>query len=395
MKVTFVSNYINHHQIPLSNAIYNILGEGYHFIETIPMEKERINMGWNSDTASIPYVLRYYEDSEKCQAIIDDSDVVMFGGVEDESYIADRIAAGKIILRYSERLYREGQWKAVSPRGLIKKYKDHTSNRKKPMYLLCTGGYVADDYNIVKSYPGKKFRWGYFTEFIPNDGSTKQNDGKVHILWAGRFLKLKNPTTALTVASALKDENIDFELTMIGSGEQDEILRKTVEEKGLADFVTFKGSMTPPEVREYMLKADIFLFTSNYREGWGAVLNEAMNSRCACIASYAAGSTPFLIKNGYNGIVYKESKTNKEICDAAVKLAKDGELRKKMGDNAYNTIESKWNPEYAAEHLVKLMENLLEGRVVFEEEGPLSSDPAVKQRKMYKYLMENSEKCQN
>ena len=42
------------------------------------------------------------------------------------------------------------------------------------------------------------------------------------------------------------------------------------------------------------------------QEGWGAVLNEAMNSGCACIASHAIGSAGFLIEHGENGFVYRD-----------------------------------------------------------------------------------------
>ena len=45
MTITFVSNYINHHQIPFSNAMYAQSGEDYCFIQTEPMEEERRNMG--------------------------------------------------------------------------------------------------------------------------------------------------------------------------------------------------------------------------------------------------------------------------------------------------------------------------------------------------------------
>ena len=34
MKLTFVSNYINHHQIPLAEQLYARLGDDYRFIET-------------------------------------------------------------------------------------------------------------------------------------------------------------------------------------------------------------------------------------------------------------------------------------------------------------------------------------------------------------------------
>ena len=60
--------------------------------------------------------------------------------------------AGRPIVRYSERLYKTGQWKAVSPRGLRKKYQDHTRYRRGPVYLLCSGAYVAGDFRIVGAH---------------------------------------------------------------------------------------------------------------------------------------------------------------------------------------------------------------------------------------------------
>ena len=62
MTVTFISNYINHHQIPFSNACYRLLGEDFHFIQTEPMEAERLSMGWSSAGESLPYVSLLYEE---------------------------------------------------------------------------------------------------------------------------------------------------------------------------------------------------------------------------------------------------------------------------------------------------------------------------------------------
>ena len=149
MKVTFVSNYINHHQIPVSDEFYKRLGEDYHFIQTEPMEEERVKMGWGQAVAELQYLLCYYENEELCRQLILDSDVVIFGGVEDESYIAQRLEKGLFTIRYSERIYKEGQWKRISPRGLIKKYRDHIRYRKSDVYLLCSCGYVSDDFRLI------------------------------------------------------------------------------------------------------------------------------------------------------------------------------------------------------------------------------------------------------
>ena len=62
--------------------------------------------------------------------------------------------------------------------------------------------------------------------------------------------------------------------------------------------------MSPEKVRSVMEKSHIFVFTSSHLEGWGAVVNEAMNSGCAVVANVQAGAVPYLIEQGVNGIAY-------------------------------------------------------------------------------------------
>ena len=71
MKVCFISNYINHHQLPLSNELYKEWGEDYSFIQTEEVEEERLKMGWGSDFGDIPYLKFYYKEPENCQRLID------------------------------------------------------------------------------------------------------------------------------------------------------------------------------------------------------------------------------------------------------------------------------------------------------------------------------------
>ena len=46
ISVVFVSNYINHHQIPFCNAMDRLLQGNFTFVQTEPMEEERVRMGW-------------------------------------------------------------------------------------------------------------------------------------------------------------------------------------------------------------------------------------------------------------------------------------------------------------------------------------------------------------
>ena len=121
MTFAFVSNYINHHQLPLCEALYRRLGKAFVFIQTMPMEAERVEMGWSVDVDEIPYVMCLYRDEYECLKRIMESDVVLFGWTGREDIVTPRLRSGKTTLRVSERLYREGQWKAVSPRGLMAK----------------------------------------------------------------------------------------------------------------------------------------------------------------------------------------------------------------------------------------------------------------------------------
>lgn len=187
MTVSFISNYINHHQIPFCDACYKQWGEDFSFIQTQPMEQERLAMGWDQSGESFPYVLRFYEQEEQCKRLLMESDVLLAGWSDKEELVQQRLNEGKLTIRISERLYREGQWKAVSPKGLMHKYKEHIRYRKSNAYLLCAGAYVASDFHLIHAYPGKMFKWGYFPEMREyakgQPESLKEKEG-VHIVWA-------------------------------------------------------------------------------------------------------------------------------------------------------------------------------------------------------------------
>ncbi len=360
----------------------------FYFIQTMPMEEKRRDMGWAVDVKAIPYVVLYYEDENRAKELIEKSDVVLLGWTE--GLIADiekeRLGSGKLTFRISERIYREGQWKAISPKGLINKYKEHFIYRDKPVYLLCTGAYVASDFEIIKSYPGKKLKWGYFPDASvrgADDNGEEADQGmnlkrRFHLLWAGRLIDLKHPEFAVKIASELRSSGCDFDMDIVGDGPLMGSLKNMVSDNGLEGVVRLAGGKRPAEVLEYMAKADIFLFTSNYLEGWGAVVNEAMQSGCAVVASQEAGSVPFLIKDSFNGLIYR----NGSYDDFRSKVRYLFEHVKEievMGSKARETIENKWNAENAAMQLVRFCSEYLKGKKpIPAPDGPMSVAEIIK-----------------
>lgn len=377
--LVFVSNYINHHQVPLSNELYKVLGEKYHFVQTEAVEQERINMGWEDVASKLPYVRIYQDNPEENQKLIMEADVVVFGGTDDESYIMPRLEAGKPVIRYSERIYKTGRWKFISPRGLVKKYHDHIRFRNNPVYLLCAGGYVAGDFRLIGAYPKKKYKWGYFPETKEYDIEkliahkrelTEQNGGKVSILWAGRLIDWKHPEMAIKLADELRGLDYKFHLNLIGGGKMEPELQQMVKNKQLDSFVTFAGYKTPQEVRRYMEDSEIFIFTSDRQEGWGAVLNEAMNSGCACVVSHHIGAAPYLIKDKDNGFLFR-SIHQRDLRRKVEKLISDSTLRKQLGRKAYESVLHTWNAREAAGVLLDMGHQIIEGvKPEYRVEGP-------------------------
>ena len=362
MKVVFVSNYFNHHQQPFSDEMAKLTNGEYRFIQTIPMEEERKNMGWDMD--SLPdYVLNNYENEDcrkKCQKTIDEADVVIIGSASHK-LVEYRLKQNKLVFFYSERVYKKKRTILKYPYHCLKNFFQY--NRYKNVYMLCASAYTALDYAMTFSFLGKTYKWGYFPVLKRYEDIDELIDSKKKnsILWVARLIDLKHPEIPIKIARLLKDEGCVFELSLIGNGELEENLKALIKELKVEDCVKTLGSMKPEQVRQYMEKSDIFLFTSDRNEGWGAVLNESMNSGCAVVASHAIGSVPFLIQDEKNGLIYKDG--NIEDLFVKVKdLLTNVEKRKQIAKNAYKTMETQWNAEVAGIRFLELVETLLDNK---------------------------------
>ena len=391
MEVTFFSNFLNHHQLPFCLEMKKHLGDEFCFVETEPIEQERLEMGYEDMGEKYPFVLKSYKNDECYKLALEKgykSDVVIIGSAP-EIFIQERLNKNKITFRYTERILKEGVVRALDPRVSYGVWKQNTRYKDKNMFLLCASAYTSYDMHLFGAYPGKMYKWGYFPEVknydIDNLLKKKQENKEISILWAGRFFKWKHPEFAIKVAEGLKRKGYSFNLTIIGNGEMRENLRKEVQQKELQDVVLFKEFMPPESVRKYMEKADIFLFTSDFNEGWGAVLNESMNSGCAVVASHAIGSVPFLLKHGVNGMIFK-SGDEIELLNQVMQLCDDEELRTNLGRQAYKTLSEEWNASNAALNFLKLSDAIMNKKTVEILSGPCSTADIVSQRKMYDFL---------
>lgn len=381
MKIVIVSNYINHHMKALCQELYNILGCNFHFIETVAHENDTdaFKRGYayymsESNEEALPWIVRGWQERELAHQIIFDADAVITANCSDD-WILPRLKARKLTFRAHERWYRKPLLWYQFPRAIIGGWLHH--GRFPSLYLLSTSGYTAADTARIGCFRGKAYRWGYFPAFrtyTPQQIQQNKCSAVPIILWAGRFVDWKRADDAISACKILLSQGYRFQLRVAGSGPEEENLRKKAEKLG--DNVEFIGVLSPEALRDEMEKSEIFLFTSDFQEGWGVVLNEAMNSGCAVVASHAAGATPYLINDAVNGLIYPCGNVM-AMADRIQKLLDSKPLRLKMGLQAYQTIWQQWTAEKAADRLLHLCENLLNDVPPQETSGPCSIAPII------------------
>ena len=62
MKLTFLTNIVNHHQIPLADEFYKLLGDDYTYVAFEPLPDWLKKGGYQE--IERPYVLKVYEDTK-------------------------------------------------------------------------------------------------------------------------------------------------------------------------------------------------------------------------------------------------------------------------------------------------------------------------------------------
>lgn len=356
LSVIFLSNFFNHHQKPFSDALFAILGNHYHFIETVEMTQERKDMGWGMQ--SLPeYVIRaeeFFLYKEIWTQQIDNADVVIFGSAP-HSLVRKRIREKKLTFLCSERPLKKGLELHRYPDRLIRWNRWYPQNKN--MHLLCSSAYAAEDYAKFFLFRRKSFKWGYFPETRRYEDVEQllRNKNENSLIWVARYLDLKHPEIAVEVGRRLKRDGYSFQLSMIGNGELLEETRRKVEKEHLEDVIQICGAMKPDQVRTYMEKSQIHIFTSDRQEGWGAVLNEAMNSACVSIADRAIGAAPYLVEDGKNGFLYSGVD---DLYEKVKYLLDHGLEREMMAKAAYQTIVEEWNAETAVVRLIELIEKI-------------------------------------
>ena len=315
MKLVFYSNMLNYHQEPLARELIKILGEdNYRFIANEPTTDAINNFQLDKKFDSVPYVVPGYKYPAEARKLINEADCVVISGLP-VSFVSERLRADKLTFMQSEHFLKGPFKKDIMRLAKYLLYSGGRSAAKNPnakFYLLCSSGFAYHDYKLCGLFKNKAYKWGYFPEVkrYSDINELISHKQQASIIWAGRLIDWKHPELSVILARNLKAQGIKFTLKIIGDGFMRKPLESMVAEWNLNDCVELTGLMKIDKVRGELEKAQISLLTSDKGEGWGAVLNESMNSACVSVAGEKIGSVPFMLKNNHNGLIFRDKDPN-------------------------------------------------------------------------------------
>lgn len=378
MRLVMFTNYLDPQIVPLCKTLDSLSDHQFILAATDPFPDELVQNGYE-DYNVLPFVRRLYENDNLESELISGSDAVITAHCPARIY-ESAVKQNIPVFRICQHIYRNGDIAHIPLKMKASYYLKHTvALRNKPVYLLCLGTYTAQDYSFTGSYKGKMFEFGEFPDVIEydeNDLLMAKSVNPCTVLWVNRFEEGSHPEVFLELAKNLDSKACEIE--MIGTGPLFDAFKARVEEE--CPNVTLNSSMKYEAVNEHLKKASIFVMTSDYTEGWGNILNRAMNHGCAAIVSSAVGSNK-MIRQFENGILYQNGNT-KDLIEKTKYLLQHANLQKTYGLNAYHTLLQHWNGVLAGKRLYQLIDSLIHDEVCPFSDGLCSPAVVMNQEKM-------------
>ena len=166
-----------------------------------------------------------------------------------------------------------------------------------------------------------------------------END-RVEILCVGRLVPAKAQHMLILAAGTLREQGVDFHVTMIGDGPDRESLESLCFRENLGSYVTFTGPLGQDRVREHYDRADIFVLPS-FAEGVPVVLMEAMSKEIPVVSTRITG-IPELIDHGHDGLLATPGDAD-DLAEQLLTLIRDPDLRRLFGTRGRIKVKKRYN----------------------------------------------------
>ncbi len=222
-----------------------------------------------------------------------------------------------------------------------------------PYFVACSN-FVANSYKKNFGVAGDKIKVIYNSvdpQVLDSGQSDEANlrdelalpaDGFVY-LNVGRLDPQKNHKTIFAAFRQILDKAPNAFLLLAGVGSMESELRDATRNLGIDEKVRFLGRRG--DVGALLALADVFIFPSLF-EGLPVALVEAMFKRLPCIASQIEVFAE-VIEDNKTGLLIDPLSPD-ELASAMMRLYEDADLRRTLGDNAYEHAATKFSSSATA-----------------------------------------------
>ncbi|HEY8776065.1 MAG TPA: glycosyltransferase family 4 protein [Gaiellaceae bacterium] len=167
--------------------------------------------------------------------------------------------------------------------------------------------------------------------------------------WIGRMTAVKRTDDVLVAFKRLRDDGVDAVLCMVGDGPDRPQLEQRAHELGLARDTVFLGYQE--DVAPFYAAFDALVLPSG-NEGTPVSVIEALAAQVPVVAT-RVGGVPDVVEDGEDGFLVETGATH-DLADRLARLARDPELRARMGKHGRERVL----PRYAVERLVEDVDEL-------------------------------------
>ena len=177
------------------------------------------------------------------------------------------------------------------------------------------------------------------------------------VIAVGRLDYQKSFDRLILVWEKVHQQMPDWRLDIFGQGEWQEMLQGMIDERVLQECVKLNAP-TKNIGKEYS-ESSMIVMSSHY-EGFPMVMIEAMACGLPAVCFDFKCGPRDIITEGENGLVVKDGDID-GLAESIVKLMKDDELRKRLGENAKRVVE-----RYSEEKVMNKWVNLYEETIAYK-----------------------------
>jgi glycosyltransferase involved in cell wall biosynthesis len=144
---------------------------------------------------------------------------------------------------------------------------------------------------------------------IHSEARGSQVDSILNLLYVGRFSVEKGVEVLLGACGILSEWNVDFSLTLVGDGPEQEKLSDLAKDLGITNRVTFVGSV-PRQKLGALYRSSDMLCVPSLDEPLGNVVLEGLIGGCLVLGSDVGGIS-FILTDGVDGYLVPPARPDK------------------------------------------------------------------------------------